>query len=183
MTDPLDLLRNIGESQLKPNCNISYKEPLIDRIRGINPRRTLGRLILGKPLRGQGVLMQVDLSHKTKEQVDAFWKAQKLLTTAGIRFDTGMGCNYDMELDWSLRGAVVICKKCGYNSEEHKEQSDIHRIKTHFIRPCDECGKELNSNDGHWHIKPHFWNKTKFYHTECYNQNSNEQLMEDDESV
>lgn len=166
MIDPLDILRNIGESM---GCPVEkpYKPKLTDRIKRLRLKRWLGRKILGNAFYGKGILIQVDLSHKTKEEVDAFWQALKLLRKAGIGFDTGMGCQYDMEFDWSLRGAVAKCKRCGYNSEEHREELAVKKRKEHFIRTCDGCEKELDSDQGYYHFKKHFWIKTTYYHAEC----------------
>ena len=83
MTDPLDVLRDIGESEVNPSCGMPYKETLKDKIRNFNLRKLLGRKILGNKFYGKGILVQVDLSHKTKEEVNAFWKALKLLRGTG----------------------------------------------------------------------------------------------------
>ena len=171
MSGDLNILREIGE-KLHPQCEkkqkISLQIQIKNKIRYFKPRRTIGRWILGKPIPGQGILMQVDLGYRTKEEVDYFWQAIKLLRKAGIRFDSGMGCKFDMELDWSLRGAVVICKKCGYNSEENRIQLDLKDKKEHFITTCVNCNKKLDSNAGYHHIKKHFWNETLYYHLDCY---------------
>lgn len=132
-----------------------------------HPRRYWGRKILGRNMYG-GVLMQVDLGRKTKEEVDAFWLGLKYLREAGIRFDTGMGCQFDMELDWSLTGAVTKCRTCGYNSEQNKIDLDNKRAREHFTIPCTKCYKLIDSNDGFWKFKPHFWNKAKYYHPTCH---------------
>ena len=154
-------------------ASLPIHKKLRNSLRYFKPRKIIGRWILGNPRYGQGILMQVDLAYKTKEQVDAFWKALEYLRKAGISFDTGCGCKFDMELDWSLKGATVLCKKCGYKSEENRKWLDYWDEKEHFIRPCDKCGENIDSDDGYWHIKPHFWSKTKYYHTKCHDSNCN----------
>jgi hypothetical protein len=164
-------LRGIIESELKhPTCSL-YKESLLDKIRNFQSRKYLAGKILGWR-RGMGITMSVDLSRKSKDEVDAFWKALEYFRKAGISFDTGCGCEFDMELDWSLKGAKTICRRCGYDSQKNRELIDTWRKKKHFVTTCDECGKELDSDDGFWHIKPHFWSKTKNYHTNCYNESN-----------
>jgi len=173
--DPLDVLRDLGETELTPCCGVprklSLKRRIINKFRYLKPRRYIGRKILGQPYGGIGILVEVDLSYKSKEEVENFWEALKLFRKAGISFDTGMGCKFDMDLDWSLKGAVAKCKGCGYNSEANREQQNVRKIKEHFIRPCDKCGKDLDSSKGYWHRRYHFWERTKYYHTDCYKQN------------
>ncbi len=169
MTDQEDdILRNMIETKLQPSCEI-YKETLKDKIRYFKLRKYIANKILGKKRRG-GILMEVDISRKTKEEVDAFWEAIKLLRKSGITFDTGCGCVFDMELGWSLKGAVAHCCRCGYNSEEDRIKMENEKLKRHFVKPCDKCGKDIDSSNGFWHTKKHFWSKKKIYHTNCYNQ-------------
>ena len=175
MTDDLDTLRHLGET-LHPCSGVSSSDSkerlslfrrLKIKIKYIRIRKPICNFILGKPLYS-GILMEVDLSRKTKVEVDAFWRAIKELRNAGIYFDTGMGCNFDMELDWSLKGARTICKRCGYNSENNRINLDNKKAREHFVRDCDKCEKLLDSNNGYWHVKKHFWNKAKYYHTDCH---------------
>ena len=177
--DSLDWLRTMGEKMGIPLCekdpNADSLLPLAQRLKYkwkyskyTKPRRYWGRKILGNPRYGQGVLMQVDLGYKSKEEVEAFWEAIKLLRKAGITFDTGMGCKFDMELDWSLRGAIVRCKKCGYDSEKNRIDVDNWHAKDRFFTPCVKCGETIDSSDGYWSDKPHWWNKTLYYHTKCH---------------
>lgn len=170
----LDWLRSMSEKMV-PTCDpktenqlLSLRQRIKNKIKYSDPRRWLGRKILGNPRYGQGVLMEVDLGYKSKEEVEAFWEAIKLLRKAGIIFDTGIGCKFDMELDWSLRGATVKCRKCGYNSEKNRIDLDNWREKEHFVTPCKKCGKDIDSNNGYQRIKLHWWNKTLYYHNECY---------------
>lgn len=159
------ILRDIIESELKP-CK-PYQPTLKDKMKDFKLRKYIASKILGNnPY--TGITIQIDLSRKTKEEVDAFWKALEYLRKAGITFDTGCGCVFDMELDWSLRGAKTICRRCGYNSEEGRLLLDKHHRKKHFITICQKCNKKLDSDDGYWNIKKHFWSKTKYYHTDCY---------------
>lgn len=178
--DSFDWLRSVGE-KMKPHCdtkkdtNLSLKRRIRNKwfySKYTHPRRYWGRKILGNPRRGQGVLMQVDLGMKTKEEVDAFWLALKYLRAAGISFDTGMGCQFDMELDWSLNGAIVKCKKCGYNSEKNRIDLDNWNAKERFTVPCTKCCLLIDSKDGFWKVKPHFWNRTKYYHAKCHQSES-----------
>lgn len=179
MSDSLDILRSLGEKFLNPNCHKDKEKlPLSRRLKnkikyGFKPRRWIGRKILGNPRYGQGILMQVDLARKTKEEVDAFWKALEYFRKAGIRFDTGMGCQFDMELDWSLTGAVTKCKKCGYNSETNRMWLDIWKEKEHFTTSCEKCYGMIDSSNGYWKVKKHFWTRTKYFHPKCHDSGCN----------
>ena len=163
------LLRDIIEKELKPSCGV-YKETISNKIRNFRLRKFLGRKILGKPRYDQGIRMTVDLSYKTKDEVDSFWKALECLQRAGINFDHGCGDRFYMHFDWSLKGAVVYCRGCGFKSEEYTEQIKIANEKEHRILICDRCKEIFDSKIGHYELKKHFWNKTRKYHTECYQE-------------
>lgn len=154
--------------ECKCEDNRSFWRKIKDGIRYTRPRRWIGRKILGNPRRGQGILVQVDLKYKTKDEVEAFWKAMDYLSKAGISCDSSYGGKYDLEFDWSLEGAIATCKKCGYNSVENKWWIDYWEKKEHFTTTCDGCGEELDYDEGFRNVKKHFWNKTKYYHTNCH---------------
>jgi len=144
-----DILKNIAES-LPPHCGIkqklTLKDRIINKIKSSSPRRWIGRKILGYPIPGSGILVQVDLGRKSKEEVENFHQAIKYLRRAGIGFDTGYGCYYDMEFDWSLKGAIATCKRCGYSSEINRIQLDNKKAKEYFEVPCEKCGKIVTSS-------------------------------------
>lgn len=174
-----DLLRNIVESNVKSCCTreekLPWKRRVMIKLRYSSPRRWFGRKILEFPnKRNGGILIQVDLARKTKEEVEEFHTAIKHLRRAGIMFDTGYGGMYDMEFDWSLKGAYAKCKRCGYDSETDRILLDIKEARKHFVQPCDGCRKDLDSDQGFFHIKRHFWSKTLRYHTECWDQDKEE---------
>ena len=53
-------------------------------------------------------LLQIDMRLMTDDQKRDLVDGLKLLRRAGLDFDTGMGFgNYDVELDWSLSGALI----------------------------------------------------------------------------
>lgn len=60
------------------------------------------------------VRIQIPTEQMSVEQCSYLFKAEKYLSRAGVRFDTGMDLGTkarDWEFDWSLKGANVLFKK------------------------------------------------------------------------
>lgn len=121
-------LRDLIENELKIQPCSLYKESLFEKIKHLKTRKLIASKILGWE-RGIEITMSVDLSRKSKDEVDAFWKALEYFRKAGIKFDTSCGCQFDMELDWSLKGAKIVCRRCGYNNEKNREIIDAFKEK------------------------------------------------------
>ena len=96
-------------------------------------RKKIGSYVIGKHAFGQGIILQIPFYQMTDEQQKAFGKARLMLIDAGISCDSGMGCGgvLNLNLDWSLHGASVICKRCGYYSDdkEYDKKYNIERLK------------------------------------------------------
>lgn len=103
-------------------------------------RKKLGSAILGNPKHGKGILINIPLGYMTEDQKKYWWEARRLMQKAGITCDSGSGPSglLDLEFDWSLHGAIAICKRCGYDSRKH--------IKEYVSQNIEKHNKNINSS-------------------------------------
>ena len=96
-------------------------------------RKKIGSAIIGNPKYGKGILINIPLGYMTEDQKKAWWEARRLMQQAGITCDSGSGPSgfLDLEFDWSLHGAVAICKRCGYDSRVHIKEYVSQKVKEH----------------------------------------------------